>query len=123
MPLIDSFHDKVAKKISDNVDGYAQSVVNDVKVSYDGEAFSYAFAPFEGLPPAMLQDQIYQSMLFNVAMGQGQATSKVFSESRVHQIVSDLRAHNSNFVQKHEMADRLDDFYLESRAPGAHMLR
>ena len=134
MSTIDKIHDDVKRRIESGEPGLAQSQIGvsdpnkpqypgEVRTSYDGAAFSYAFSPYPGIPSYIMNDVIYDEMVLDVALGQGIASEAVFSRLRVAKMVSDNLAYNSNFPSKHKIGKALQAFYLDDGAPGAKHLK
>ncbi len=123
MSLIDNLHQSVKNKIQANVSGYAQAMVNDVKVSYDGRAFSYNRHPYPDIPAAHVGDLLYGQFAYAIATGNGQATADVFSESRLARLAHDAAEHPSGDAAKQAFARKIEAFYLAPGGDGVFMVR
>lgn len=121
MPIIDKVHDSIKAKIDANVSGYAQAIVEQVKVSYDGKAFSHGPELFPGIPATQVRDMIYGAFAIAVAKGVGEATADVFSETRLAHL-ADVAEHSGD-PEKEAFAEAIEAFYLTPGGPGVFMVR
>ena len=91
---IHDYHDKIRAKIEAGEIGFAQSVVNDVMVSYECASFRgpiYGYDPVAfGTPPRV--SAILEQMIIDVARSEGIASPRAFSRAPVERLVADLRS-------------------------------
>ena len=121
---IHEYHDKVREKIKAGEPGYAQSVVNDVMVSYEAASFRgpiFAYDPIGlGTPPHI--NAILEEMILDVARAEGIASPKTFSRVRVQRLVDDLQSYPVDYVKPRRRAELLRRFYLEPGGKGTGLL-
>jgi hypothetical protein len=121
---IHDYHDKVRAKIEAGEPGYAQSVVNEVLVSYEsasfrGPVYAYDIVAFgtTARVSAMLDE-----MIIDVARGEGIASPRTFSRARVQRLVADFLSFPVTYLKPHRRAELLLRFYLDNGAPGGELL-
>jgi hypothetical protein len=121
---IHDYHDKVREKIEAGEPGFAQSVVNEVMVSYESASFRgplYAYDPVSfGTTPRV--SAILEEMIVDVARGEGIASPSTFSRARVERLVADLQSFPTTYLKPHQRAELLRRFYLADGAPGGGLL-
>jgi hypothetical protein len=121
---IHEYHDKVRAKIEAEESGFAQSVVNEVMVSYESASFRgpiYGYDPVAfGTTPRV--SAILEEMIIDVARGEGIASPRTFSRARVERLVADLQSFPATYVKPRRRAELLHAFYLAEGAPGNALL-
>ncbi len=121
---IHDYHDKVRAKIEAGEPGFAQSVVNEVMVSYESASFRgpiYAYDSVAlGTTPRV--SAILEEMIIDVARGEGIASPRTFSRARVERLVADLQSFPITFLKPRQRAELLHRFYLAEGAPGGVLL-
>jgi len=121
---IHDHHDRVRAKIEAGEAGFAQSVVNEVMVSYETASFRgpvYAYDPV-ALGTTTRVSAILDEMIIDVARGEGIASPRTFSRARVERLVTDLQSFPVTYLKLRERAELLQRFYLVEGAPGGEML-
>jgi hypothetical protein len=121
---IHDYHDKVRAKIEAGEPGYAQSVVNEVLVSYEsasfrGPVYAYDIAAF-GTTARV--SAILDEMIIDVARSEGIASPRTFSRARVERLVADLLSFPVTYLKPRRRAELLQRFYLDNGAAGAELL-
>lgn len=118
---IHDYHDKVRARIAAREPGFAQSVIDDVMVSYEAASFRgpvYAYDPMApGMTPRV--SALLEQMIIDVAHGEAIASPSTFSRARIERLVSDLRSFPETYLKPRRRAELLHDFYLADSAPGA----
>jgi len=121
---IHEYHDNVRAKIEAAEFGYAQSVVDDVMVSYESASFRgpiWGYDPLAfGTPPRV--SAVLEQMIIDVARGEGIASPRTFSRARVERLVADLRSVPATYLKPRRRAELLHSFYLAEDAPGSALL-
>jgi hypothetical protein len=121
---IHEYHDKVRAKIKAGEAGFAQSVVDEVMVSYESASFRgpiYGYDPVSfGTTPRV--SAILEQMIIDVARGEGIASPRTFSRARVERLVADLQSFPTTYVKLRRRAELLRAFYLIDGAPGSPLL-
>ena len=121
---IHDYHDKVRAKIEAGEAGFAQSVVDEVMVSYEAAGFRgpvYAYDPVAfGTTPRV--SAILEEMIIDVARGEGVASPRTFRRARVERLVADLQSFPVIYLKQRERAKLLHGFYLAEGAPGSQLL-
>lgn len=121
---IHDYHDKVRAKIEAGEPGYAQSVVNEVLVSYESASFRgpvYAYDVVAFGTTARVS-AILDEMIIDVARGEGIASPRTFSRARVERLVADLLSFPVTYLKPRRRAELLQRFYLDNGAPGGELL-
>ena len=121
---IHEYHDNVRAKIEAAEFGYAQSVVNDVMVSYESASFR---GPIWGYDPVAFgtttrTSAILDQMIIDVARGEGIASPRTFSRARVERLVADLQSFPATYLKPRRRAELLHGYYLAVGAPGGALL-
>lgn len=121
---IHEYHDKVRAKIEAGEYGFAQSVVNEVMVSYESASFR---GPIYGYDPVAFGttsrvSAILEQIIVDVARGEGVASPRTFSRARVERLVADLRSFPATYLKPRRRAELLYAFYLAESAPGRTLL-
>jgi hypothetical protein len=121
---IHDYHDKVRAKIEAGEAGFAQSVVEEVMVSYEaagfrGPVYAYDLVAF-GTTPRV--SAILEEMIIDVARGEGIASPRTFSRARVERLVADMQSFPATYLKPRERARLLQRFYLAEGAPGNDLL-
>ena len=121
---IHEYHDKVRAKIEAGEPGYAQSVINEVLVSYESASFR---GPIWGYDPVafgttLRASAILEQMIIDVARGEGIASPRTFSRARVERLVADLQSFPATYLKPRRRAELLHAFYLAEDAPGSALL-
>jgi len=121
---IHEYHDKVRAKIEAGEPGFAQSVVDDLMVSYESASFG---GPVHGYDPLVVgttrrASAILEQMILDVARGEGIASPRTFSRARVERLVADLQSFPSTFLKPHRCAALLQSFYLADGSAGSELL-
>jgi hypothetical protein len=118
------YHDKVREKIEAGEVGFAQSVVDDVMVSYEAASFRgpvWAYDPVAlGTPPRL--SAILEQMIVDVARREAIASPRTFSRARVERMVADLHSFPATWLKPRRRAELLHSFYLAEEAPGGGLL-
>lgn len=104
---IDAYHAKVRENIAGGLEGFAQSEVDDILVSYE-VGHSITHGPVLSKPIAKILDE----MILDVARGEGVAGPKTFLTSRVRFAVDDRREFPEHRLKKHKEADDIEAFYF-----------
>ena len=121
---IHDHHEKVRAKIEAGEPGYAQSVVNEVLVSYESASFRgpvYAYdAVAFGTTPRL--SAILEEIIIDVARGEGVASPRTFSRARIERLVADMQSFPAIYLKPHRHAELLATFYLVDGAPGSSLL-
>jgi len=121
---IHEYHDKVREKIEAGEVGFAQSVVDDVMVSYEAASFRgpvWGYDPVTfGTPPRL--SAMLEQIILDVARGEAIASPRTFSRARVERMVADLHSFPATWIKPRRRAELLDSFYLVERAPGGTLL-
>jgi hypothetical protein len=117
-------HDKIRAKIEAGEPGYAQSVVNEVLVSYETASFRGPVYAYDVVALGMTArvSAILDEMIVDVARGEGIASPRTFSRARVERLVADFLSFPVTYVKPHRRAELLERFYLESGSPGRELL-
>jgi len=121
---IHDHHEKIRTKIEAGEPGFAQSVVDEVMVSYESASFRgpvYAY-DFLALGVTTRASAILDRMIVDVARGEGIASPGTFSRARIERLVADLRSFPLTYLKPHRRAELLDSFYLVDGAPGSALL-
>jgi len=118
------YHDKVSAKIEAGEPGYAQSVVNDVLVSYESASFRGPVYAYDvvALGTTARVSAILDEMIIDVARGEGVASPRTFSRARVERLVADLLSFPVTYLKPHRRAELLQRFYLDNGAPGGELM-
>ena len=121
---IHEYHDNVRAKIEAGESGFAQSVVDDVMVSYETASFR---GPIWGYDPIAFGtttrlSAILEEMIIDVARGEGIASPRTFSRARVERLVADLQSFPASYLKPRRRAELLHSFYLAEEAPGSALL-
>ena len=121
---IHEYHDKVRTKIGAGEFGFAQSIVNEVMVSYESASFR---GPIWGYDPVAFGttarlSAILEQMIIDVARGEGIASPRTFSRARVERLVADLQSFPATYLKPLRRAELLHSFYLAEGAPGSVLL-
>ena len=118
------YHDKVRAKIEAGESGFAQSVLDDVMVSYESASFRgpmYGYDPIAfGTTPRV--SAMLEKMIIDVARGEGIASPRTFSRARVERLVADLQSFPPTYLKPRRRAELLHAFYLADGAPGSALL-
>ena len=121
---IHEYHDKVRAKIDAREPGFAQSVVDDVMVSYEAASFRgpvWGYDPVAlGTPPRL--SAILEQIIIDVARGEGIASPRTFSRARVERLVADLQSFPTTYLKPRRRAELLHSFYLAEGAPGSALV-
>lgn len=118
------YHEKVRAKIEAREPGYAQSVVNEVLVSYESASFRgpvYAYDVVAFGTTARVS-ALLDEMIIDVAHGEGIASPNTFSRARVERLVADLLSFPVTYLKPHRRAALLQEYYLDNGAPGGALL-
>jgi hypothetical protein len=121
---IHDYHDKVRTKIEAGEPGFAQSVIDEVMVSYEsasfrGPVYSYDTVAFgTTLRVSAILDQI----IIDVARSEGIASPSTFSRARIERLVADLSSFPVMYLKPRRRAELLQRFYLDNGAPGGKLL-
>jgi hypothetical protein len=118
------YHDKVRAKIEAGEPGYAQSVVNEVLISYESASFRgpvYAYDVL-ALGTTARVSVLLDEMIIDVAHGEGIASPRTFNRARVERLVADLLSFPATYLKPRRRAELLQRFYLDDEAPGAELL-
>jgi hypothetical protein len=121
---IHDYHDKVRAKIDAGEPGFAQSVVNEVMVSYESASFRgpiYAYDTVSFGTTARVS-ALLEQMIIDVAHGEGIASPRTFSRARVERLVADLSSFPVTYLKPRRRAELLQRFYLDNGAPGGSLL-
>lgn len=121
---IHDYHDKVRVKIEAGEPGYAQSVINDVLVSYESASFRgpvYAY-DIVAFGTTARVSALLDEMIIDVARGEGIASPRTFSRARVERLVADFLSFPVTYLKPHRRAELLQRFYLDSGASGSALL-
>jgi hypothetical protein len=121
---IHDYHDMVRAKIEAGEPGYAQSVVNEVLVSYESASFRgpvYAYDVVAFGTTARVS-AILEEMIIDVARGEGIASPRTFTRARVERLVADLLSFPVTYLKPRRRAELLQHFYLDNGAPGGELL-
>jgi hypothetical protein len=121
---IHDYHDKVRAKIETGEPGYAQSVVNEVLVSYESASFRgpvYAYDVVAFGTTAHVS-ALLDEIIIDVARGEGIASPRTFSRARVERLVADLLSFPVTYLKPRRRAELLQRFYLDNGAPGGALL-
>ncbi|WP_119422192.1 hypothetical protein [Desertibaculum subflavum] len=120
---VHDYHDQVRARIAAAEPGYAQSVIDDVMVSFEAASFRgpvYAYDPLAfGMTPRL--SAMLDQMIVDVAHGEAIASPQTFSRARIERLVADLRSFPATYLKQHRRAALLHDFYLADAAPGASL--
>jgi hypothetical protein len=121
---IHEYHDKVREKIEAGEPGFAQSVVDDVMVSYEAASFR---GPVWGYDPvafgtAPRLSAMLEEMILDVARGEAVASPRTFSRARVERMVADLHSFPATWLKPRRRAELLQSFYLAEEAPGGTLI-
>jgi hypothetical protein len=118
------YHDKVRAKIEAGEFGFAQSVMNEVMVSYESASFRgpiYGYDPVAfGMTPRL--SAILEQMIIDVARGEGIASPRTFSRARVERLIADMQSFPANYLKPRRRGELLHSFYLAEGAPGSALL-
>lgn len=121
---IHEYHDKVREKIEAGEVGFAQSVVDDVMVSYEAASFRgpvWGYDPVAfGTPPRL--SAMLEQMILDVARGEAIASPRTFSRARVERMVADLHSFPSTWLKPRRRGELLASFYLDEGALGGMLL-
>jgi hypothetical protein len=118
------YHDKVRAKIEAGEAGYAQSVINEVLVSYESASFRgpvYAY-DIVAFGTTARVSAFLDEMIIDVARGEGIASPHTFSRARVERLVADLLSFPTTYLKPRRRAELLQRFYLDNGAPGGELL-
>lgn len=117
---IHDYHDKVRVKIEVGEPGYAQSVVNEVLVSYESASFRGPVYAYDAVAfgTTVRVSAILEEMIIDVARGEGIASPRTFSRARIERLVADLLSFPVTYLKPHRRAELLHSFYLAEEAPG-----
>jgi hypothetical protein len=122
--VMHTYHDKIRAKIEAGEPGFAQSVVNDVMMSYETASFrgpTYVYDPLAfGMTPRL--SAILEQMILDVARGEAIASARTFSRARVERLVADLQSFPVTYLKPRRRAELLERFYLDDQAPGGGLL-
>jgi hypothetical protein len=121
---IHEYHDKVREKIDAGEPGFAQSVVDDVMVSYEAASFR---GPVWGYDPvafgtAPRLSAMLEEMILDVARGEATASPRTFSRARIERMVADLHSFPATWLKPRRRAELLHSFYLAEAAPGGALV-
>jgi hypothetical protein len=121
---IHDYHDKVRAKIEAREPGYAQSVVNEVLVSYESASFRGPVYAYDvvALGTTARVSAILDEMIVDVVRGEGIASPGTFSRTRVERLVADCLSFPVTYLKPHRRAELLRRFYLDNGAPGGELL-
>lgn len=121
---IHEYHDKVREKIEAGEPGFAQSVVDDVMVSYEAASFRgpvWGYDPVAlGTPPRL--SAMLEQIILDVARGEAIASQRTFSRARVERMVADLHSFPATWLKPRRRAELLASFYLAEGALGGVLL-
>lgn len=121
---IHEYHDKVREKIEAGELGFAQSVVDDVMVSYEAASFRgpvWGYDPVAfGTPPRL--SAMLEQMILDVARGEAIASPRTFSRARIERMVADLHSFPATWLKPRRRAELLHSFYLAAEAPGGALV-
>ena len=121
---IHEYHDKVREKIEAGEPGFAQSVVDDVMVSYEAASFRgpvWGYDPVAlGTPPRL--SAMLEQIILDVAKGEAIASPRTFSRARVERMVADLHSFPATWLKPRRRAELLASFYLAEGALGGALL-
>jgi hypothetical protein len=121
---IHDYHDKVRAKIEAGEPGYAQSVINEVLVSYEsasfrGPVYAYDVVAF-GITARV--SVLLDEMIIDVARCEGIASPRTFTRARVERLVADFSSFPITYLKPRRRAELLQRFYLDNGAPGGELL-
>ncbi len=121
---IHDYHDKVRAKIDAGECGFAQSVINEVMVSYDAASFRGPVCAYEPLAFGVTArlSAILEEMILDVARGEAIASPRTFSRARVERLITDLESFPLTYLKQRQRAKLLRRFYLAKAARGAALL-
>jgi hypothetical protein len=120
---IHDYHDKVRAKIETGEPGYAQSVINEVLVSYETASFRGPVYAYDvvALGTTVRVSALLEEMIIDVARGEGIASPRTFSRARVERLVADFLSFPATYLKPRRRAELLQ-FYLDNGAPGGELL-
>jgi hypothetical protein len=118
---IHDYHDKVRGKIDAGEPGYAQSVVNEVLVSYEAASFHGPVYAYDTVAFGITAraSAILEEMIIDVARGEGIASPRTFSRARIERLIADLLSFPVTYLKPRKRAEMLHSFYLAEGAPGS----
>jgi hypothetical protein len=121
---IHDYHDKVRAKIEAGEPGYAQSVINEVLVSYEsasfrGPVYAYDVVAFGTTARVSV---LLDEMIIDVARSEGIASPRTFTRARVERLVADFSSFPITYLKPRRRAELLQRFYLDHGAPGDELL-
>jgi hypothetical protein len=121
---IHDYHDKVRAKIEAGEPGYAQSVINEVLVSYEsasfrGPVYAYDVVAFGTTARVSV---LLDEMIIDVARNEGIASPRTFTRARVERLVADFSSFPTTYLKPRRRAELLQRFYLDNGAPGGELL-
>ena len=121
---IHDYHDKVRAKIAAGEPGYAQSVINEVLVSYEsasfrGPVYAYDVVAFGTTARVSV---LLDEMIIDVARSEGIASPRTFTRARVERLVADFSSFPITYLKPRRRAELLQRFYLDNGAPGGELL-
>jgi hypothetical protein len=118
------YHDKVRAKIEAGEPGYAQSVFNEVLVSYESASFRGPVYAYDvvALGTTARVSAMLDEMIIDVARGEGIASPRTFSRARVERLVADFLSFPVTYLKPRRRAELLQRFYLDNGAPGGELL-
>jgi len=118
---IHDYHDKIRAKIEAGEPGFAQSVVDEVMVSYETASFRGPVFAYDSLAlgTTTRASAILDRMVVDVARGEAIASPRTFSRARIERLVSDLRSFPLTYLKPHRRAELLEKFYLAENAAGS----
>ncbi|MGE4047188.1 MAG: hypothetical protein AB7F35_20155 [Acetobacteraceae bacterium] len=121
---IHDHHDKIRAKIEAGEPGYAQSVINEVLVSYESASFRGPVYAYDVVALGVMArvSAILDEIIVDVARGEGIASPRTFSHARVERLVADFLSFPVTYLKPHRRAELLERFYLSSDAPGRGLL-
>src|SRR4051794_22224710 len=111
---IHDHHDKIRAKIEAGEPGYAQSVVNEVLVSYESASFRGPVYAYDVVALGMMArvSAILDEIIVDVARGEGIASPRTFSHARVERLVADFLSFPVTYLKPQRRAQLLEQFYL-----------
>jgi hypothetical protein len=121
---IHDYHDKVRAKIEAGEPGYAQSVINEVLVSYETASFRGPVYAYDvvALGITVRVSALLEEMIIDVARGEGIASPRTFTRARVERLVADFLSFPVMYLKPRRHAELLQQFYLDDGAPGGELL-
>ena len=112
---VEGYHALVRQKIDDGVEGYAQSDVRGVLVSYDaGTGFPGGITHGGFLDPRSVSiKDIIDEMVLDVARGEGIASDRTFTRAWIERMLEDRRGYPDNRAAPHREAALLGTLLRE----------